>query len=66
MSKYKSVGIIKNVPFYDTLKLQRFDHKVSIMRKNMNWSKQDIVDLFKFMLPDFDHVEVGKYLDSKM
>ena len=66
MSKYNSIGVIKNLPVYDTSKLQEFEHKVSKMRKNMAWDKQDIVDLFKFMLPDFAHIEVNKYLDSKM
>ena len=30
------------------------------------WNKLDIVELFKEMIPDFEHKESGKYLDSKM
>ena len=31
-----------------------------------NVSKEEIVDLFFTMIPDFGHKETGKYLDSKM
>ena len=30
------------------------------------WQKEQIVDLFNEMIPDFDHKETGKYLDERM
>ena len=32
----------------------------------MSENKEEIVDLFFTMIPDFGHKETGKYLDSKM
>jgi UDP-N-acetylglucosamine 4,6-dehydratase len=36
------------------------------LRQKDLMQKQDFVDLFHFMLPDFGHKETGKYLDAKM
>jgi hypothetical protein len=36
------------------------------MKKNLAWSKDDLVQMFFRMIPDFGHKETGKYLDSKM
>ena len=36
------------------------------MKQEMAWSKNDLVQLFFCMIPDFGHKETGKYLDSKM
>ena len=30
------------------------------------WNKENIVELFLEMIPDFEHKETGKYLDGKM
>jgi hypothetical protein len=36
------------------------------MKDKKKWTKQELVDLFNYMIPDFGHKEVGRYLDSKM
>ncbi len=36
------------------------------MKDNKSWTKDEIVQLFFDMIPDFGHKETGKYLDSKM
>ena len=36
------------------------------MKKNGSWEKDEIVDLFFKLIPNFGHKETGKYLDSKM
>ena len=43
-----------------------FIDKVQTLRKKKNWIKQDIIDLFFNLLPDFAHKETGKYLDQRM
>ena len=30
------------------------------------WDKKELVDLFNFMIPNFNHKETGKYLDNRM
>ncbi len=66
MKKYHNLGVIKNTLNYDELKLKYFESKIDDFLKVGKWKKQDIVDIFNYMIPDFKHKETGKYLDSKM
>lgn len=66
MGRFKNLGIIKNEPLYDLSLLSRFEQQIANMRSELEWSKNDIVNLFFEMIPDFGHKETGKYLDSKM
>jgi FlaA1/EpsC-like NDP-sugar epimerase len=66
MNKFDSLGIIKNEAFVESDKIDAFSTKINQMKGNRKWSKEDIVELFNFMIPEFNHKETGKYLDSKM
>ena len=66
MSRFDGVGVIKNQPIFDSQKLDDFSAGVEALRENGNWKKQDIVDLFFDLLPEFAHKETGKYLDQRM
>jgi len=66
MSKFDNVGVIKNNPVFDIEKLNFFAEKIAVMKSELSWEKSDIVNLFNYMIPDFNHIEKGKYLDSKM
>ncbi|WP_148265911.1 UDP-N-acetylglucosamine 4,6-dehydratase [Oceanimonas sp. GK1] len=66
MERFVNLGIIKNDPVFDAERLQMFERRISEMKGNLAWSKQELVELFFEMIPDFDHKETGKYLDGKM
>ncbi len=66
MGRFASIGVIMNEPEFDISKLDDFVDKVQTLRKEENWIKQDIIDLFFNLLPDFAHKETGKYLDQRM
>ncbi|MBD3768264.1 MAG: UDP-N-acetylglucosamine 4,6-dehydratase [Gammaproteobacteria bacterium] len=66
MQRFTNLGVIKNQPIYDGQKLALFEQTIAEMKQNRQWSKQQIVDLFHQMIPDFGHKETGKYLDGKM
>ena len=66
MDRFHNIGIIKNDVSYDNEKLNHFENAIHTMRERMKWDKKEIVDLFRWMLPDFAHKETGKYLDNKM
>jgi len=66
MQRFANLGVIKNQPIYDTYKLQHFENKIAELKKRKQWNKQQIVELFHYMIPDFAHKETGKYLDGKM
>ncbi len=66
MDRFHNLGIIKNDLDFDNETLDFFTNKIQTLKKNKKWDKNDIVDLFFKMIPDFGHKETGKYLDSKM
>ncbi|WP_333866599.1 UDP-N-acetylglucosamine 4,6-dehydratase [Sphingobacterium sp.] len=66
MERFENLGIIKNELNVEAAKLNDFEEAISTMKGNRKWTKQEIVDLFFYMLPDFDHKETGRYLDAKM
>lgn len=66
LKSFKSVGIIKNEANYDPDKLDTFTNTINSMKEKGLWYKEEILDLFKTLIPNFEHKETGKYLDSKM
>ena len=43
-----------------------FEFKIKNLRNREFWDKKELVDLFNFMIPNFNHKETGKYLDNRM
>lgn len=66
MKSFENLGIIKNEADFDEQLLAEFEERIAVMKQDLAWSKQDLVELFYRMIPDFGHKETGKYLDSKM
>lgn len=66
LNRFKNLGIIKNEPDYDQGLIDHFTSSIQQMKQRGVWSKQELVDLFFKMIPNFEYVEKGKYLDSKM
>ena len=46
--------------------LDEFWLSIMALKKDKAWGKGDILKLFNMLLPTFDHMEKGKYLDNKM
>ena len=66
LNRFKNLGIIKNDAVYDASLIEFFSESIKTMKKNQHWTKEQLVQLFFKMIPDFDYIEKGKYLDSKM
>ncbi len=66
MGRFENLGIIKNEADFEEQLLVEFEERIAAMKRDLAWSKQDLVDLFYRMIPDFVHKETGNYLDSKM
>jgi FlaA1/EpsC-like NDP-sugar epimerase len=64
--RFENFGIIKNEGNFSQEKIDMFSNSINEMKQFKKWNKQEIVDLFFKMMPDFGHKETGKYLDSKM
>lgn len=66
MNRFHGIGVIKNQPIYNDLKLDDFVSKVKDLREKGAWDKVGILGLFFDLLPEFGHKETGKYLDERM
>lgn len=66
MKRFQNLGVIKNAPDYDRVRLDHFTATLDAIRHQPSWEKAPIVDLFNYMIPDFAHKETGKYLDGRM
>lgn len=66
LKTYSSIGIIKNKGIYDNDKLISFLDGLKNVSKKEDWTREDLTNLFYEILPDFNHLETGKYLDGKM
>jgi len=66
MQRFDHLGIIKNEADFDSQKLIHFEEKINAMKHELVCDKQALVELFRYMIPDFGHKDTGKYLDSKM
>jgi len=66
LHRFENLGVIKNAPNYDHARLEYFLTTLTELRGQSNWDKASIVDLFSQMIPDFGHLETGKYLDGRM
>jgi FlaA1/EpsC-like NDP-sugar epimerase len=66
MDRFENLGVIKNDANFDEEKLVHFEKTISGLKAKKEWSKEEIVKLFFYMIPDFGHKETGKYLDGRM
>lgn len=66
MDRFDNLGVIKNDLYIEEEKLNLFEKRIEVFKSSRRWYKDDIVNLFFEMIPDFGHKETGKYLDGKM
>lgn len=66
LARFNNLGIIKNNSNIQSEKLNHFTEQILKMRTDGLWNKNQIVELFHEMIPNFGHKETGKYLDAKM
>jgi len=66
MQRFCNLGVIKNEALFVPELVNEFEQTIAQLKKDQAWTKDEIVELFFKMIPDFGHKETGKYLDSKM
>jgi FlaA1/EpsC-like NDP-sugar epimerase len=66
LERFINMGIIKNQAIYDRGKIEQFSKTIQKMKKTGKWTKNELVELFFEIIPNFEYIEKGKYLDSKM
>jgi FlaA1/EpsC-like NDP-sugar epimerase len=64
--RFDSLGIVKSKAAASEAKLDYFIKIIAEMKTELNWSRADLIMLFKEMIPGFRHFEKSKSLDEKM
>jgi FlaA1/EpsC-like NDP-sugar epimerase len=66
LERFQSVGVIKNELLSNGGRLARFSIEIDRMRSTGTWTKVELVDLFREVIPEFQHMEMNKSLDNRM
>jgi len=66
LDRFSEVGIVKNSDDFDGEKLDYFLNNIQLLRDAGTWSRQALITLFNELLPEFNHLERGKFLDQRM
>lgn len=66
VTRYKSIGVVRNDPVFDDARLDNFTKDINLLRAKPAWRKSEILRLFHEILPEFAHRETGKHLDQRM
>ena len=66
MDRFRSIGVIQNKPDFDEEKLEGFTKAIQEMKARGSWGRGELIDLFNWMIPNFNHKETGKFLDGRM
>ncbi len=66
MDRFKTIGIVKNEAAFHAQAIEDFERAIRSLRSRGVWSRKDMVDLFNRTIPEFQHMETGKFLDGRM
>ena len=66
LKKFDDIGIVKSNLNININTLDNFLKNLNELIENKKWLKKDIVNLFQNLLPDFEHIELNRSLDTKM
>ena len=66
MERFKALGVITGKPKPSREKVQVLFDTLNAAFNRDNVTKEEIVSILKDYLPNFEHIETGKSLDSKM
>ncbi len=66
MERFKSLGVITGKTIPDKEKVRKLFEELNAAFARETTSKEEIIRIMKAYLPNFEHIETGKSLDSKM
>ena len=66
LDRYESIGVIENSKKTKFLNLDLFKREIETFKKNEIWKREDLLNIFKNTIDEFDHIEKNKFLDDKM
>ena len=66
LNSFKTIGIVKSEFDSEELAIKKFKEDILEISASKKWSKSDIVDAIRNILPELEYEDLGKYLDEKM
>ncbi len=66
MNRFSSLGVIIDKPVPDKIKVEKLLIELNAAFKKSETTKKEVISIMKDYLPNFEHIETGKSLDSKM
>lgn len=66
LERFQGIGVIHYPEQALSEAAAGFVSGIEAMRKRRTWDKAELVALFNAVLPGFNHLETGKYLDDRM
>ena len=65
-SSFSDIGIISNSSYESVDRLREFEQAIAKIRLDDAEAKEKIVSAFETLVPEFQHIELGKNLDQRM
>lgn len=66
LEQFRAIGVIKNPGDPHQEARDHFRRTIAHIRDRGTWSREELIRLFQAVLPEFQHLETGKFLDDRM
>lgn len=66
LDRLKALGVVTGKVIPDKKKIEELFEQLNVVFAKEEATKEEIIDIMKKYLPNFEHIETGKSLDSKM
>ena len=66
MNKFKNIGIIKNSIKNNNDRVEYFREQIISIKKSNDYNRSKLIKIFEKTIPNLNHIEKNKFLDSKM
>ena len=66
MQRFREIGVIKNPCDPHQASRDHFRREIARIRDRGAWTREELIRLFQAVLPEFQHLETGKFLDDRM
>lgn len=66
LNRFENFGIVKNEADFELDKIEKFQKAYYSWKSSGQWTKQEIVNAYREIIPELTYEDKGKYLDQKM
>jgi FlaA1/EpsC-like NDP-sugar epimerase len=66
LGRFAGIGVIQNDAAFDEPRLKGFERQIAGLKERGSWSRSELIGLFNETIPEFKHLDTGKFLDGRM